>query len=256
MKIYNVYKKIGQTPFEALEILRKKQGISASAKLTYAGRLDPMANGVLLVLQGATQTKREKYIALGKVYRAQILLGLSTDSYDLLGLPTGKFNSVKVEEKLKKEDLTKVIKSFKGKIELPIPPYSSVIYKGKPLFEWARKGKLEIKDLPKRPMEIKKIKFLGSKDITFVKLLKYIQISIKKVKGDFRQEKILKVWKKLLSPTPGKYQLIDIQVKCASGTYIRSMANEFGKKLGTKATLFSLERLSVGKYKGKDSLKI
>ena len=88
MKVYNIYKKVGQTPLEALEVLRKKKKLSLSAKLSYAGRLDPMASGVLLILQGATQTQREKYLSLDKKYRAKILLGFGSDSFDLLGLPT------------------------------------------------------------------------------------------------------------------------------------------------------------------------
>ena len=87
MKVHQIYKKIGETPLQALEKHRKQKKIPSNAKLTYAGRLDPMASGVLLILQGATQKQRERYMGLGKTYEVKILFGFSTDSYDLLGLP-------------------------------------------------------------------------------------------------------------------------------------------------------------------------
>ena len=249
MKIYNIYKKLGQTPLEALESLRKRKKISVGAKLTYAGRLDPMASGVLLILKNATQAQREKYMGLPKVYRAQILLGFSTDSFDLLGLPSACVAPVVAEGACKA-----VLKTFVGNISLPIPFYSSVIYKSKPLFEWARAGKLKEKDWLKREMEIKNIKFIGQKNISAKKLLQYIQTHIKKVKGDFRQEKILKAWKKILNRPKTKYQLLEIEVSCGSGTYVRSIANSLGEKLRTRAVLFSLERLSVGSFPIKKAL--
>ncbi len=200
MRIYSVNKKLGQTPLEALEILRKQKKIPTSAKLSYAGRLDPMASGVLLILNGATQAEREKYMALPKVYQAQILFGFSTDSFDLLGLPTpaaipsapdhlSDEALAKLERSPNRDQIIKTLTALTGKILLPIPPYSSVPYKGKPLFEWARAGKIKDKDFPKREMKIKNIQLNNLKFISTLKLLKYIQTNVKKVKGDFRQKK-------------------------------------------------------------------
>ncbi len=270
MRLHVIHKKVGQTPLEALESFRKSAKISSTTKLTYAGRLDPMASGVLLILEGATQTEREKYLALPKVYRTEILFGFATDSFDLLGIPTRGVilnpNASEGEGSLNPSKIKKILKTFVGKTILPIPPYSSVIYKGKPLFTWARAGKIKEKDWPKRPMGVKSIKLFSSKQVSGGKVLNSIQKNVKKVKGDFRQKEILKVWKKLLSRpkqvsgsknrfrnkfkiTEMKYKIITLNISCSSGTYIRSLANELGKKLKTTSVLFSLNRLSVGKYK-------
>lgn len=237
MKIYRIYKKVGQTPLEALQQYRKSKKIPPTAKLTYAGRLDPMAEGLLLVLQGASQTQKEKYLALPKVYLAEILLGITTDTFDILGIPgSGALPSI-AEEPLKK-----------GKITLPIPAYSSVPLNGKPMFVHARAEKLKIADLPKREMEIKQVRQLGRKQLLAKQLLKNIISKIKTVKGDFRQKEILKAWHAVF-PTqagthkPQKYQIFKLRLSVSSGTYIRSIANHLG------GTLYSLKRISVGKYK-------
>ncbi len=244
MKVHKIYKKVGQTPLEALEKFRKSKKISMLAKLTYAGRLDPMAEGVLLILQGASQKERERYLSLPKVYEAEVLFGFKTDSYDVLGLAK-KFKDISIA----RTQAEQVIKSYKGKIQLPIPPYSSVIYKGKPLFEWARAGQITAKALPLREMKIKSIQLKGTRKISSAQLLKYIQFKVKKVKGDFRQNKILKTWQKLLLSNIYQYQIIAIIISCSSGTYIRSISNDLGKRLDTGAVLINLKRLSVGNYK-------
>ncbi|MBL8030293.1 MAG: hypothetical protein JNN11_03525, partial [Candidatus Doudnabacteria bacterium] len=96
---------------------------------------------------------------------------------------------------------------------------------------------------------------------------KYIQTNIKKVKGDFRQEEILKAWEKLiLFPAlegrgkgrvthsvsinlfSEKYQIINLKLSVGSGTYIRSIAHDLGKMLGVGGVLFGLKRTRVGKF--------
>ena len=251
MQVYNINKPVGQTPLDALKALRKKMRIAPSAKLTYAGRLDPMASGVLLILKDASQDEREKMLALEKTYETKILFGISTDSWDLLGLPKkGKTLH------LPKAVIIKNLKQYQLISPLPVPFYSSVPYRGKPLFEWARAGKITEKALPLRQMTIKNIKLMGMAKIPAKKLLKTIESSIGKIKGDFRQVKILKAWQKLLLTKRDEFQIAKLKISCGSGAYIRSIAHNLGKKLKTGALVFGLKRLEVGEYKLKESLKI
>ena len=80
-----IYKPIGQTPLEAIELLRKSDPSLADVRMAYAGRLDPMADGLLVVLVGDECKNRTKYELLDKTYNFTMLLGLSTDTYDILG---------------------------------------------------------------------------------------------------------------------------------------------------------------------------
>ena len=84
-KIILLNKKEGETPLEALDRFRMANPKYKDEKMTYAGRLDPMASGVLLVLVGEEIKQKDKYLALNKEYEFEILFGFATDTYDILG---------------------------------------------------------------------------------------------------------------------------------------------------------------------------
>ncbi len=246
MKIYITNKPVGETPLQALEALRKRNKISQSAKLTYAGRLDPMAEGVLIILEGASEIQKQKILALPKIYQAEVLFGFSSDTLDVLGI--AKKHSPKT---ITEEMVFKFLKQYIGMTTLPLPAYSSPPIAGKSLFVWARQHKLKKRDIPNREMKITRMQPLGSHHYQGKTLLKKILTKIAKVDGDFRQKLILKNWQQLLKSSSQSYLSVSFTVHCASGTYIRSLSSDLGKKLGTGTILLSLKRLSVGKYTAK-----
>ena len=81
-----VYKPQGWTPLAAVEEFKKSNPSYSDEKISYAGRLDPMAEGPLLLLVGNENKKRKEYEQLKKSYEAEIVLGISTDSFDALGI--------------------------------------------------------------------------------------------------------------------------------------------------------------------------
>jgi tRNA pseudouridine55 synthase len=52
------------------------------------------------------------------------------------------------------------------------------------------------------------------------------------------------------------YPLLKLEISCSSGTYIRSIANHLGEKLGTKGVLYSLIRTKVGSFNMADSQRL
>jgi tRNA pseudouridine(55) synthase len=243
-KIILLNKKEGETPLEALGVFRKKNLEYKNEKMTYAGRLDPMASGLLLVLAGKEVKNKEKYLKLDKEYEFKILFGFSTDTYDILGkvLKVKKFKVDKNKlEVLIKQDL----KYFTGKFMQKYPLYSSKTVDGKPLYSYARaNNKVKI---PSREVSIKEIKLLKIETMSSKKLLENIEKRVAKVKGDFRQEEILKVWKK--SVYPSVFFLAEFKIKCGSGTYVRGIANSLGEKIRIPALAFYIKRTKIGKYK-------
>src|SRR3989344_2406007 len=81
--LYNLYKPRGETPLERLSNFLRKEKIKEKA--AYMGRLDPMAEGVLLIATGDDIKKREEFLNLDKEYEFSALFGFSTDTYDILG---------------------------------------------------------------------------------------------------------------------------------------------------------------------------
>lgn len=49
---------------------------------------------------------------------------------------------------------------------------------------------------------------------------------------------------------------VDFRVRCSKGTYIRSLAYDFGKALGSGAYLSALRRTAIGEYRVEDALKV
>lgn len=266
-KIILLNKKEGETPLETLENFRKKNPIYLNIPMTYAGRLDPMASGVLLILAGEETKNKEKYLALEKEYNFKILFGFSTDTYDILGKVV-KQNSVDnylkvnnfcyrrkclldgiVLSKNRKElgkEIKKNLKNFIGEIIQKYPAYSSKTVKGKPLFTYARCG--EDVEIPERKVFIKKLKIERITKIDNKKLLKNIEKRIQKVQGDFRQAEIIEIWKENLNKKNQIFAVASFNIKCSSGTYVRTIANTLGGNLGIPALAFSIKRTKVGKY--------
>src|SRR5690242_7060202 len=81
----SVDKPIGFTPLQAIKQIKLQQPELAHIPITYAGRLDPLAHGVLLLLIGKESKKKSEYLSLPKSYKFEVVFGITTDTYDLLG---------------------------------------------------------------------------------------------------------------------------------------------------------------------------
>jgi tRNA pseudouridine55 synthase len=81
------------------------------------------------------------------------------------------------------------------------------------------------------------------------KFLENIERRITKVRGDFRQKEIIKIWtKKLPSLKEQSFYIANLKIKCSSGTYVRTIADSLGTKIDIPALAFSIKRTKVGKY--------
>jgi tRNA pseudouridine55 synthase len=252
--ILNVYKPVGKTPLQVVNYLKERHPEYKNKKISYAGRLDPMAEGVLVLLVEKENKKRKLYEKLDKTYKFNVLLGASTDSYDILGI-INSFSFKKTFNLSKK--IKKILPLFKGVKTQAYPPFSSAVYKGRPLYWWARKKRLSEVKIPSKKIIIYSLKLNNIKSLKTSNLKKDIFKKIGLVKGDFRQEKILVKWQDFFKTCPLKtFQVISLTVKCSSGTYIRSLAVEIGKKLNTPSLCLTIKRNRVGEFKLKNSLII
>lgn len=130
--IINVLKPPGMTSFDVVGFLR---GVLKTSKIGHTGTLDPAAVGVLPVCVGKATKIIEHMTDKDKVYRAEMTLGVETDTQDSLGNIIEK-RPVNVTE----DEIVKVFDSFIGKQQQIPPMYSAVKINGKKLYELARKG--------------------------------------------------------------------------------------------------------------------
>lgn len=237
------------TPLSLLHSFRKSSPEYADAIMGYAGRLDPMADGLVLYLVGDENKQREKYLKLDKEYDVEILLGCSTDSYDILGKLTAQKQYVVAEIK---PHLQTIVESFVGQIEQAFPPFSSKPLNGKPLYYWARKGLLNMDDLPKETRQIHGIKLVKCISVKKDVLRECIQGKLGTVEGDFNQEAYLQQWLDFFRNATGaaqkEYLVLHVHVHCSSGTYMRSLAHDIGNMLNVGGCALSITRTKIGAY--------
>jgi len=247
--ILNLYKERGETPLERIERFRKANPEYKNVPLSYAGRLDPMAEGVLLVLAGEMNKRRDEYLGLDKEYTFDVLFGFATDSYDILGVMTDAVTRAS-HRPIRTPILLEYVAQMVGPQSQKYPPFSSKPLEGVPLFVKARKGELTNFDLPEHKIEIYATSLSGTKRISGEDLLADVETSVARVKGDFRQERITHLWQDALRVLYGmQFDVATIQVHCSSGTYVRSLAHELGEHMGMPALALRIVRTRVGKYK-------
>jgi tRNA pseudouridine55 synthase len=250
--VVNLYKELGETPRERLERLRTQKPHFEHEVLSYAGRLDPMAEGVMLCLVGSANTRREEYLNMSKEYTLDVLFGFSTDTYDVLGkvIETGETDA------LRPRNIEKALNEFRGKLQQEYPPYSSKTVDGKALFEWAREGMLNSIIMPSRMVTVYEIDITHLYKIKESQLLSYIDSCVSKVNGDFRQEEVMRIWKRSLKADGlREFPAATIKISCSSGTYARSIAHGLGQELGVPALALHILRTKVGDYTIEKSLK-
>ncbi len=241
-EILELYKNLGETPLETIERFRGENPTYKDVKMTYLGRLDPMAEGLLLVLAGNTKNKNQ-YLEMDKTYEFEVMWGFETDTYDILGLNTSKGKQpIKLENKI-----PNLLKEIKNKKIQSYPPYSSRTVEGKPLFEWAREKKIEEIDIPTRGIKIFSIEHLDTRIVNGKDLLSDILLKINLVRGNFRQIEIKESWQNNLNEKD-MVLLSTFRADVSTGTYIRGLAYEMGKILECGGITNRIKRIRIGKY--------
>jgi tRNA pseudouridine55 synthase len=199
----------------SMDVIRHLRRELNVRKIGHAGTLDPLATGLMLVGVGAGTKRLTELIKLDKEYVAEVRIGESTSTGDLEGKIV---NELKVES-LKSKEVEITLSGMVGELELPVSAYSAIKVDGVPMYKRARKvEKLgqTVTDLPIRKMKVMEAQLL-----------------------DFRLSE--------------NRAVATICFRVGSGTYIRSLGEELGKRLGYPATLQNLRRTKVGEFNIKDA---
>src|SRR5438067_2064421 len=133
--LLNVYKERGPTSHDVVASLRRLLG---ERRVGHSGTLDPMAEGVLLILVGQATRLVEYLNTLPKTYRAALRFGQVTDTQDATGTVLGERDA----SGLTAADVERAAARFRGEIEQVPPMYSAVKLAGRPLYERARRGEV------------------------------------------------------------------------------------------------------------------
>jgi tRNA pseudouridine55 synthase len=192
------------------DVVARLRRILKTKKIGHTGTLDPFATGVLVMLVGKA-TRLAQFLDKDKMeYEATIRFGFETDTGDGTGSPKQIQNS---EFRIQNSEIEEALKDFRGEIEQTPPMYSAKKVAGKKLYELARKG-IEIERKP-------------------VKITIYEIDQTENGKWKTENEDVFDV---------------KIRVVCSAGTYIRTLAEDIGKKLQIGAHLAALRRTGAGQF--------
>lgn len=251
-----LHKEVGQTPLDVIRAYKRAHPEYQNIPMAYAGRLDPMASGALLILIGDACKEQRRYHDLDKAYTFDVLFGVSSDSGDILGLLSWD------EElpTLKAENLGHLAKKFSGKsITLPYPKFSAKTVEGKPLHMWTLEDRLDEIEIPTATTSIYKLAYTGVRQTPIPRVCAIARKKIdsippvtetsKKLGADFRRAQVRPLWKELAEAHASDTATIaTFTCVCSSGTYIRSLAEHIGQILGVSALAFRIHRTKIGRY--------
>ena len=195
----------GITSSRVVQIIKKQFNFN---RVGHLGTLDPMATGLLIIAINRATKFASLFLQSQKSYRAEITLGIQTDTDDAEGEIISR-RDVNINNLHAKKTLL----SFLGESNQFPPNYSALKHKGIPLYKYARDG-INIEKAARKIL---------------IKNINNISIELPKV---------------------------SFEINCSKGTYIRSIARDFGLKLGCGANLSKLIRTSQEKFLLSDAFSI
>lgn len=224
--------------------------------LCYAGRLDPMASGKLLILIGDECKRQQAYHKLDKEYVFEVLFGVGSDTGDVLG----RLEYGNVVPEVSAVDLRRVARSLSGStLSLPYPAFSAKTVAGKPLHVWTLEGRLDEIEIPTATTRIHRLTLehvtrRNGADIAHHSLVKIEAIppvteASKRLGADFRRVDVRRDWQ-TFREKHGDREFIIATFACtaSAGTYMRSLAEHIGARFGTSALAYSIHRTTIGRY--------
>jgi tRNA pseudouridine55 synthase len=191
--------------------LQKVKHLFGAAKAGHTGSLDPLATGMLPVCFGEATKISAFLLDADKRYHLKCQLGVSTTTGDAEGEVTATQDVSAITE----VQVKAVLPEFIGEIEQIPPMYSALKHNGERLYKLARQG-IEVE---------RKARRITIYTIEFISLVK----------------------EQAQSEEPPRL-ILELDVSCSKGTYVRTLAEDIAKKLDCGAHITALRRLSVGPY--------
>ena len=201
--------------FTSHDVVARVRRILKTKRVGHTGTLDPFATGVLVILVGQATRLAQFLDKDEKEYEAVVRFGTETDTGDQTGSPKSQVQSTR---SISIEEIERILPEFRGEIRQIPPMYSAKKIEGKKLYELARKGIA----VERKPVKIK------------VSEIEVYELSNSDVPGEANH-----------GPCTLNFGL---KVACSAGTYIRTLAEDIGRKVGAGAHLAELTRTRAGKF--------
>lgn len=192
------------------DVVSSVRRILKTKRVGHTGTLDPFATGVMVILIGQATRLAQFLDKDEKEYEALVRFGFETDTGDRTGSPKSQDSSPR---SVSIEDVKTVLPFFRGEIQQVPPMYSAKKIEGKKLYESARKGI----DVERKAVSV---------------TIRKLEVIVESAATDLG----LETWD------------LGLTVSCSAGTYIRTLAEDIGRKVGVGAHLAELRRTRAGRF--------
>ena len=194
------------------DVVARARHILHERRIGHTGTLDPFATGVLVIMLGKATRLAQFLSGVDKEYEAVIRLGYATDTGDRTGTRIAGPELPKGKE-WSEHEIEAALQSLRGEIDQVPPMYSAKKVEGRKLYELARRGE----NIERRPQRVCIHEF----------------------------EAIRPAGQLVKDNLDGTFDF-HARVSCSSGTYVRTLAEDFGQRLYVGAHLAELRRTRVG----------
>jgi tRNA pseudouridine55 synthase len=208
--VLNIDKPPGLTSHDVIGRVRH---ILHERRVGHTGTLDPFATGVLVVLVGRATRVAQFLSGVDKEYEAIIRLGYATDTGDRTGNTINLVNESGKVGPWSEGEVESAMTSLRGYINQTPPMYSAKKKDGRKLYELARRGE----EVDREPVRVCIHEFVPIRP-----------------NGELMKDNL-----------DGTFDF-QVRVACSAGTYVRTLAEDFGKRLNVGAHLAELRRTRVG----------
>ena len=215
-------KPAGLTSHDVVARMRK---IIGERRVGHTGTLAPFATGVLVMLAGRATRLAQFLSGAEKEYEATIRLGYATDTGDATGtcVPSNFITEAQRTTEFHREEIEIAMATLRGEIEQTPPMYSAKKVGGRKLYELARRGE---------EVERKSVRIVVSEFEVISQSGSFVNVNNDGT-ADLRA-----------------------RIVCSAGTYIRTLAEDFGKQLGVGAHLAELRRTRAGSFRIEDAVTL
>jgi len=139
----------------SMDMVRLAKRVSRVRRVGHAGTLDPIATGVLPICFGQATRLMEHLVGGAKIYRGEVTIGFSTDTYDALGTVTEKGDPAEITA----AEIERALTGMTGRVKQQPPMYSAIKHEGERLYNLARAG-VEV-DRPAREVTVHRVQLLA-----------------------------------------------------------------------------------------------
>jgi len=224
--------------------ITKQVANDSQNKISYIGRLDPLASGIIIYLEGDELKNRDKYMSMDKTYKFNLIIGILTDTGDCLG----KISQIQSVNTINITKITEIFSQFTCEYEQRYPIYSAYqIHKNglkKPLWYFPKNGiELLEEDIPKHNINIYNLE-QDAIPIFSIRNMDYFieQVNLIPDGLELRKDEIISQYREYDNE---RIKLIAVPMfaKVSSGTYIRQLCMDIGDKLGIPCIADKIERV-------------